>query len=223
MINFNKLTKFLGIFFIYFIKDLIYLLPLFFLNINYNSLSIIVKIILMLGSDIIMAIILGIIYRDYLKEKWYDFKNNFHNYLDKGLKAWIIGLAVMIVANNILAIFSPIKEAVNETSVQTIINASPILALILTTILAPFNEELIFRKSVKDFIPNKCLFVIISGLIFGYVHVMGSETIYDFLYIIPYGALGSAFAYALNDTDNIYTTMLTHLIHNGILTIISII
>ena len=94
--------------------------------------------------------------------------------------------------------------------------------MLLTTIFAPINEEIIFRKSIQDCLKNKWVFIIVSGLIFGYLHVLGSESLYDFLYIIPYGSLGAAFAYLLSKTDNIYVTILMHLIHNGLLTIISI-
>ena len=45
----------------------------------------------------------------------------------------------------------------------------------------------------------------------------------DFLYIIPYGALGAAFAYINVKTDNVYSSILVHFVHNSILTIFSII
>ena len=128
----------------------------------------------------------------------------------------------MWVCNFLLATFSPVKEALNENQVQSLITSAPLLAMALTTIFAPIIEEIIFRKSIQDFIKNKWLFIIISGLIFGYLHVSSGSSLYDFLYIIPYGALGSAFAYVLYETDNIYTTILMHMIHNGILTLISI-
>ena len=88
-------------------------------------------------------------------------------------------------------------------------------------ITAPFIFAVIPLPSVFGTI-NKWLFVIISALIFGYLHVSGSETLYEFIYIIPYGALGGAFAYLLHETDNIYVPIMMHAIHNGLLTIISI-
>jgi len=176
----------------------------------------------MVGSDLIVSIMLFFIYKKYLIEKFKDFKKNFHHYFEIGIKGWLIGLGIMWLGNFLLAEFSPVKEAINENQVQLLIKSSPILAMMLTTIFAPINEELIFRKAIQDFIKNKWAFIIGSGLIFGYLHVTGGNNLYDFLYIIPYSALGSAFAYILTKTDNIYTTILMHMIHNGVLTLISI-
>lgn len=223
MINLKNLGKFLGIFFLYFISDIIYLVPLVAMSIDISKLSLSTQIILMVIADLLVSIMLFLIYKKYLIEKWHDFKNNFNNYFETGIKAWLIGLGIMWVCNFLLAEFSPVKEAINENQVQALITASPILAMMLTTVFAPINEEMIFRKSIQDFIKHKWLFIIISGLIFGYLHVSSSESLFDFLYIIPYGALGGAFAYALSKTDNIYTTILMHMLHNGVLTLISII
>ena len=220
--NIKNLIKFLGIFFLYFISDLVYLIPLIIMGIDLNSLSQTTQITLMVVADLFVSIMLFIIYRKYLIQKFKDFKNNFNNYLEIGLKGWLIGLGIMWLGNFLLAEFSPVKEAINENQVQILIKTSPILAMMLTTIFAPINEEIIFRKSIQDILKNKWIYIIVSGLIFGYLHVSGSESLYDFLYIIPYGALGSAFAYVLAKTDNVYTTILTHMIHNGILTLISI-
>ena len=46
---------------------------------------------------------------------------------------------------------------------------------------------------------------------------------WDLLYILPYGALGGAFAYILTKKNNILIPITFHMLHNGIITIISII
>lgn len=220
--NRKNILKFVGIFFLYYLSDLIYLIPLLALGIDVPSLSLAWQMFLMILADLFVTIILGLIYKNYLIEKFHDFKHNFLKYFDMGLKYWLIGLSFMYLSNSLLAIFSPVKEAINESNVQSLITASPFLAMLLTTIFAPINEEIIFRKSIQDCLKNKWVFIVVSGLIFGYLHVLGSESLYDFLYIIPYGSLGATFAYLLSKTDNIYVTILMHLIHNGLLTIISI-
>ena len=224
--NIKNIIKFIGIFFLYYLSDLVWMVPLSILDIidlkELGSLSIEMQMLLMIASDLTVTIILGIIYKKYLIEKFKDFKNNFGKYLDIGIKYWLLGLLIMWIGNYLLMKFSPVKEAINENNVQMLISASPYLALILTTFLAPINEEIIFRKSVQDCFKNKWVFVIISAFIFGFLHVSDSKTFYDFLYIIPYGALGGAFAFILTKTNNIYTSILMHLIHNGILTLISI-
>lgn len=87
----------------------------------------------------------------------------------------------------------------------------------MTSILAPFIEELIFRKAFKDAIKSKWLFVLTSGIVFGCLHVVGSiSSLYEILYIIPYSSLGIAFALAYHETDNIFSSIFLHFLHNTI-------
>ena len=64
-------------------------------------------------------------------------------------------------------------------------------------------------------INNKKFFVIISGIIFGAFHIIGSaESLYSWLYIIPYASLGIAFSYTFVKTNNILTPIIMHSFHN---------
>ena len=63
---------------------------------------------------------------------------------------------------------------------------------------------------------------IASGLIFGFLHVMGSSNPLEYLYIIPYGSLGFFFALTCYETNNIYPSICMHAIHNSALIILSI-
>ena len=92
------------------------------------------------------------------------------------------------------------------------------------SIYAPFTEELIFRKSIKDMVISykdnkitKYMYIVISGLIFGSLHVLGMATsILDCLYIIPYASLGIAFASLYYKSDNIFSSMCMHMVHNTV-------
>ena len=76
-----------------------------------------------------------------------------------------------------------------------------------------YNEKDNFDKI--DVFKNKYIYVLISGLVFGGMHVISSaSSMGDFLYIIPYSALGIAFALLYYDTDNIFTTISMHSLHN---------
>ena len=111
----------------------------------------------------------------------------------------------------------------NEQTVQSMISSLPWLMLINAGILAPINEEIIFRKSFKNVIKNKWIFVLVSGFVFGLMHVLGNVNSWiDVLYIIPYGALGGAFAYAYHKTDTIFTPISFHMFHNIVLVLVSI-
>jgi len=220
----KRVLLFSLLFILFLFSDLIYTIPLSILKIDYNSLSYNIKVLCSIISSLIISIILIIIYRKYLKEKIIDFKNNFNKYFDTGMKCWFIGLVGMSVTNVLIAAFTPVKEANNEVLVQEMLNLAPILTFISSTFMAPFIEEMLFRKSLGDIFKNKKLMVIISGLVFGLLHVIFSfKTPYDLLYTIPYGLLGGSFAYMIYKHDNVIIPITFHMLHNGILTFISII
>jgi len=219
--------KNLGIFIILFLvflyKDLFYLIPLKLLNIDYESLSYNTELLLSIVSSLIVVLIVVIVYHKYLKEKIIDYKKNYSKYLDLGLKYYLVGLFGMFAFNLLIALLSPVKEANNEVLVQEMLKESPLLSFISASIIAPFLEEMLFRKSFGDIFKNKKLMVVASGLFFGLLHVIFSmETPWDLLYVLPYGMLGGSFAYIMYKQDNVYIPMTFHLLHNTFLTLVSI-
>lgn len=208
---------------LFFFIDLVIYIPINIFNIDPNWCSARTVYSLNLLSELSLMIILVFMYKNDLKRDFIDYKNNLLNYADTGFKCYIVGVIVMFISNLLIMVFSPVKMANNETSVRSIISNAPIIAFILTTFLAPFVEETIFRKSFGDAIKNKIVYVLVSGLVFGSLHVLSSVTSwYDYLYIIPYSSLGIAFAISYAKTNNIFTSMTYHLLHNGVLTLLSI-
>lgn len=220
----NKTTKniliFIGLMILFLFNSLFYLVPMKLLNIDYNLLTKKAEILLQLYSYMVMLTIIYYIYQDYYKEKFKDFIKNSHEYFDVGFKSWFIGFILMFLINSFLIKMN--LNSSNENGIQNLITNFPFISFILTTIMAPLVEETIFRKSLKDIFNNKIVYIIMSGLIFGYLHVSGSSNYLEYLYILSYGALGSSFAYIVFKTDNIFPAILMHMIHNGSLTIISI-
>ena len=189
---------------------------------NYNNFSIKTKLLLMLLKYIIFTAILFLRYRKYLIEKWKDFWKNKDDYAGTAFKWWGLGFGLMLVINKILdAIVGGVGA--NEETVQSLLTQQPILAFIATTLFAPIVEELIYRKSLQDCFKNKTLFIVISGLIFGLIHVIGSSNPLDYLFIISYGLFGACFAKIIVETDNVYSTIMVHMFHNGVLSLLSIV
>ncbi len=214
----NKCLLSLGLMIGYLVFEIIYLM----FGVNFSTITIDQYALLALIKYVFFMLLLSIIYRKYLKEKWYDFKKNFKKYCAISFKDWFTGLMIMLFANMIINQFiSGLGE--NEEAVQNIISSTPILALLMTSFFAPFNEEMIYRKSIQDCFKNKYIFMIISGLIFGLIHVVGATNPYEYLLIISYGALGFMFAHTLSETDNIYSTIMMHMIHNFTLTILAMV
>lgn len=191
------------------------------LGYDFNNLSKKELYIMTFSKYFFLILFFILYYYHYLKEKLFDFKKNFKNYFNIAFKDWLTGFIIMYIANIfIMQIIGSIGQ--NEQNVQEIISSTPLIALLLTTLFAPFIEEMLFRKNLQDCFHNKYLFMITSGLLFGLVHVLEAKNPLEYLLIIPYGALGVSFAHTLNKTDNIYATIMMHAFHNGILTLYAI-
>lgn len=218
----SKILKSLLIFGSYFIYTylIVILLSVTFalFGVKLSDASDLIKYWILMGTDLLYIIFLIAVYRKELKEKFKDFRKNFSKYMDTGIKYWIIGLIIMVASNKLISVFTPSQMAQNEQSVRELFDTFPIYTLVATSLFAPFVEELIFRKSIKDIINTKWIYILFSGFIFGSIHVVSSLSgYYDFFYIIPYGALGASLAYMYYKTDNIFVSMMMHAIHNTIL------
>lgn len=200
-----------------------YISQLLIIILNFKKLTVKDAVIINFLSSLIIALILILIYRKDLVKEFKIYKRNLSTNVDIGIKYWLIGLGFMMVSNIIINILFKAGQATNEQAVQKMISAMPYLLLISAGILAPINEEILFRKVFKDNIKNKVICILVSGILFGYMHVISATTISQFLYIIPYSSLGIAFAIMYSKTDTVFTSMSMHMFHNTILTILSII
>jgi len=190
-------------------------LYLFHVNVNHIAGNMRVAALLSVFSDLILMIIILFLYRRDLIEEAKKYISHWKENLYTGLTCWGVGLVVMILSNAILVFFFHSEGANNETLVREMIHAFPIIMGINVCFLAPFIEEIVFRKTFKDVFKSPYLFIPISFLAFGMAHVSSLATnIIDWFYIIPYGALGGAFAYAYYKTDTVFTSLTLHMMHN---------
>ena len=147
-----------------------------------------------------------------LKRDFIVFKNNFGLYLSKMLPQFGIITIIYLICN-----LSLISLVGNIPTNQAILTSWPIyITALLAIIIAPIIEELMFRGFIRKFIRNDILFVIISTLIFGALHVTVSDSIEQFLFIIPYSLLGLAFSLNYVRTKNIASNIFLHSAWNSI-------
>ncbi|MBQ6134895.1 MAG: CPBP family intramembrane metalloprotease [Bacilli bacterium] len=199
-------------------------IPIQLFHIDTKNLSDKNAVILSTFSSIIIAIIFFFLYRKDLKKEWKTFKEKLGENMSTGFACWIIGLVLMVVFNLIFMLVFHTEGAKNENLIQEMIKAFPSLMLLDAGILAPFNEEIAFRKTLKDvFLKYKWIGILASFLLFGIAHVINNATVWtDYLFIISYGSLGATFSYAYYKTDTVFTSMAMHMIHNIALISLSI-
>lgn len=179
--------------------------------------------ILLLIMEFVLMSILILMNRKKLKNDYADFNENHKKYLKYGFKLWFIGLIIMMISNVIIAGMTK-GLASNEEANRQLMLQYPIYMVISTMMFAPFNEELTFRGNFKDAFKNKKVFILFTAFVFASVHVLnGITSPLELLYYIPYGALSIAFGKIYMETDNIYTTMVIHSVHNSLSIILLVI
>ena len=166
-------------------------------------------------SDIVIVTLLIIFYKKDLIKDYNDLNKSYKDKMSLTIKVWLIGLVAMIISNNIINLFTASGIASNESLNRTVLDELTIYAIPTMVIFGPICEEIIFRLSFKKIFKNKYLYIALSALLFGGAHVIGTSGI-ELLYIIPYGALGAAFAYTYIKTQNILCPIMAHMIHNFI-------
>lgn len=202
---------------------MLFFTSIFFSILNINPTKITEKeyILYLTLSNIILIIIFFLIYKNTLIKDFKSYTKNLTQNIETSIKYWLIGFIIMIVSNLIITFVLGKGLAGNEEEVRTLIDSFPLFMIFNTVIYAPLIEELTFRKSIKDAIYNKWIFVLTSGLVFGMLHIISYITTpIDLVYLIPYSALGIAFALLYHKTNNIFSTITMHAIHNLLAVII---
>ena len=104
---------------------------------------------------------------------------------------------------------------VNEITSGIVTRNDKLKQIFELIIYAPIVEELVFRLTIRKIIKNDKLFILISTLLFGFIHILfynyhGLE----YLLVLPYMYSGFVLAYTYQKTNNILTTMILHFINN---------
>lgn len=178
----------------------------------YISDNIIISTLSQLGTYIIILLGLILLYHKRLIEDLKTFKKE---YIKTALKYWLIGLGIMMICNILIQSITG-DIAANESANRELLTNFPISNIITMVFIGPLIEEITFRASFKKAFTKWYTFSLVTAIIFASFHLLAGSSLSEILYIIPYGALGFFFAKAFYETDNIYTSFIAHMVHNGI-------
>lgn len=217
-IKIKEIIKFILIFLLYLLYSDIIIIILTKLGVNIKVLPNNLKIAIMFLINLSLMIMLLIFYSKSIKENLKDLKLNFKSYIKDNFKYYVIGLLIMIISNIIISFFIE-GNSTNETLIREYINIMPIYMIFSSCIYAPFTEEMVFRKSLRNCFNNKVLYILLSGLIFGSMHLLSASNLVELVFLIPYSSLGCVFAYMYYKTNNIFVPMTFHMVHNTIIVI----
>ena len=217
---FIKYFRFIFIFLLFIMSSIFKLIPITIFNIDVNNITVETNCLLTLFSYLMLSICCILLYFKEIKEQFISLikmktKKKIIIF-DTAFRYWLIGLIIMLISNFIIGQLG-IGSPNNDTAVRNMLEASPIIAGLSVILIAPFNEEVVFRMAFRDIIPNSLLYVLTSGIIFGGLHVIGSiNTGYELLFLIPYCSLGIAFSKMYQDSNNVFVSYSIHLIHNAL-------
>jgi membrane protease YdiL (CAAX protease family) len=198
-------------------------LPFQILGVDTNTIPVFVKQLYNIIIEVCIIIVIILMFEKQLTKMIKDFKKNNLIYFKKYFKYWFLILGLMMASNAIILIFDPSSTANNQDLINELFNEYPIYTFVLSVLFAPVIEELIFRLSFYNIFKNKYAFILLSGLVFGAFHVIGSyETPFDLVYIIPYSIPGMIFASIMHKTKNVCFPMFLHFVHNGLITSLNI-
>jgi len=196
-------------------------LPLDIFHVSLKSYPMGIRILYSFSADIFLICFFIYMYRETLIRDFKNYKKHFQEYIDMGIRYWIVGVIIMSTSSLIIAYLFESGVAQNEQAVRSLVHAVPYYMLFSTAIYAPIIEELTFRKAIKDIFGKTILFILCSGLIFGGMHVVFSMTSWVELFqIIPYSSLGIVFAILYYKTDNIFVPISMHFTHNFLFTLL---
>ena len=190
-------------------------------GINYSNFNYIDYACLNTFIELIMFVVVLLFYKKYLKKDLVLFKLNKKDYIKKIISYFLIFLIVkygVALFSSLLLVMlgSDLVTSENQETVVTLAKTLPFMMMISTSLLAPCVEEGIFRLGIKKVINNKYLFILVSGLIFGFMHIFPTELP---LYValiesLNYVTMGLLLAYIYNETDNIYVVVIIHALNN---------
>ncbi len=189
---------------------------------NYLPTGTPLKIIVGILFYLLMIALSIIFFKDLLKTSLKAFKEHFKAYYQNLLpligKYYLVYIFIALMA----AFLTKEITSANQANIMKL----PLWYLIpLAVIYAPIVEETLFRGCLRRFIKNDKVFIIISALVFGFLHTISSETtIYNtFIMALPYMTMGGFLAYLYTKTNNILCNMSFHCFHNTLAIIILII
>lgn len=202
-------------------------------NINKDNLSNFSIVLYQFIVSLLLFILLLVLYYKTYKKDFKSFKKNLKENIIKIIKLFIIFMIFKYVIG-IISSFIMILcgygtsdfMSTNQKMIIDYVKASPILMVLSVSLFGPFYEEGIFRLAFKKVINNKWLYIIISGSLFGLLHIFpldeGVTLSLGIIQSISYVTMGMFFSYIYYKTDNIFISVGLHILNN-LLSVIAII
>lgn len=177
--------------------------------------------LLNLGWYILTAIGFYFLYRSVIHEELKPLKEaGVRGSLSFILQGVIVMYLVQITVGVILSFTGLFEVSENQDVLVEFLNFSPLTQIAVALfgiVLAPITEELLFRRSLFNFLKTKgpvAAAVLLTSGLFGLVHAVSELS--NIVVMIPYIAIGIVLQLYYIKTQSVGVTMAMHAIYNGI-------
>lgn len=210
--NLKNLTKVFVIFMIYLIYNGVFHALFELLNIQ-NS------IITMFAGDVCFLVFMIVLYLKKIKQSFHDLKKE----IGKNFIRIVIGVAVLFIVNMLVGIIGELLFSTadvvddNTQSIYTLSQISFIYTVFKTMIFGVIAEELLFKQSLREVMPNNVLFVISCSLLYAVMNVIYGDLSSPYLLsdALSYFAVSAALACTyVKNNDNIALVMFVKFFYN---------
>ncbi len=151
-------------------------------------------------------------YKDLRKDFLY-FIRNIKIYFKYTYPKVLLALLIYGILNALIYFINGQNISTNQDAITRI----PVLLLFLMALFyAPFVEEVLYRGIIRRGVSNNKIFIVVSAIAFGLMHVLGleHEEPLQYLYVISYSFMGGFLAYVYIKTNNIFVCIMCHFFVN---------
>lgn len=176
-------------------------------------------IVFAIAIHIVLFVLAVIPFWTEIKQGTRKIASNFKLTIRYMLRLFTIMIILMFIATYISYGITDKLTSVNQENIESL---PMYITIPLAVIWAPFVEEGVFRGGIRKIIKHKLLFIIISGVIFGFLHAIEEATLgIAIATSLPYVAIGMVFAYSYVRTNNLAVNILFHLLYNSLAVLVS--
>lgn len=157
-------------------------------------------------SSLVVAVFISALYYDVIINDLKKLKNKCNGKVSVYLKSIMIGFLFLLITKFISAyvvtiisnLFNiEITTADNQAIIEKMVKSMPLLITLSASLFAPISEEVLFRGGIRKLMNNLGVFVTVSGLIFGLMHVTD-----NIVFMLEILFIGIIINYLINNKNN---------------------
>ncbi len=171
-----------------------------------------------LGADILFLLFIVGVYYKGLKKDVEEIKKEYS--VKKMIKAILLvvlgSMAINVLLSLIAMLFFPTSTADQNTlSIQSMATVSIVYTIFKTMIFGGIAEEILFRESLSDCIPNNILFILISSVIYTAMNFVFTNTGFSIDQLLAYFLPALFFSYVyIKNNRNIFVIIISKFVYN---------